>query len=185
MTATECLERAKAAGDAYQRFINAFVDEFRRASPGGARRARRRPYPLVRRPRGAGRRRGQRALPGDRNAHARLGRPRRKPRALLRVPRAVVRDARASDGGVTCAVQDPERVRARELFVAGVSELLREVPEHVAHALLWLRTEPANSDLLREVTPSRRSADRLAGRLAARLAARLAGHPRTARRRRS
>lgn len=33
MTATECLERAKAAGDAYQRFINAFVDEFRRASP--------------------------------------------------------------------------------------------------------------------------------------------------------
>ena len=38
MTAVECLGQARRAGDAYQRTINAFVDEFRRAS--GAERAR-------------------------------------------------------------------------------------------------------------------------------------------------
>ena len=34
MTATECLDRARRAGGAYQRVVNAFVDEFRRASAG-------------------------------------------------------------------------------------------------------------------------------------------------------
>ena len=33
MTAVECLAQAKAAGESYQRFINQFVDDFRRASP--------------------------------------------------------------------------------------------------------------------------------------------------------
>jgi hypothetical protein len=33
MTAVECLREALAAGEAYQRYVNAFVDEFRRASP--------------------------------------------------------------------------------------------------------------------------------------------------------
>lgn len=33
MTAVECLAAARAAGSAYQRVINSFVDEFRRASP--------------------------------------------------------------------------------------------------------------------------------------------------------
>jgi hypothetical protein len=33
MTARECLEAARAAGAAYQRPVNAFVDEFRRATP--------------------------------------------------------------------------------------------------------------------------------------------------------
>jgi hypothetical protein len=33
MTASECLAAARAAGPAYQRVINAFVDDFRRASP--------------------------------------------------------------------------------------------------------------------------------------------------------
>lgn len=33
MTALECLSGAKAAGDDFQRSINAFVDEFRAASP--------------------------------------------------------------------------------------------------------------------------------------------------------
>lgn len=33
MTATECLQHAHAAGEAYQRSVNAFVDDFRRASP--------------------------------------------------------------------------------------------------------------------------------------------------------
>ena len=32
MTAAECLAQARAAGDAYQRVINAFVDEFRGAT---------------------------------------------------------------------------------------------------------------------------------------------------------
>ncbi len=33
MTATECLRRALAAGSAYQRVVNQFVDDFRRAAP--------------------------------------------------------------------------------------------------------------------------------------------------------
>ena len=33
MTASECLAAARAAGPDYQRMINAFVDEFRRAGP--------------------------------------------------------------------------------------------------------------------------------------------------------
>ena len=33
MTALECLERANAAGEGYQRVVNAFVDDFRRAAP--------------------------------------------------------------------------------------------------------------------------------------------------------
>ena len=33
MTARECLLQAKAAGDAYQRIVNAFIDDFRRAGP--------------------------------------------------------------------------------------------------------------------------------------------------------
>ena len=33
MTACECLVLAKAAGESYQRSVNAFVDDFRRASP--------------------------------------------------------------------------------------------------------------------------------------------------------
>ena len=33
MTAAECVIAARAAGDTYQRAINAFVDEFRRATP--------------------------------------------------------------------------------------------------------------------------------------------------------
>ena len=33
MTAAECLTQAKAAGDEYQRAINTFVDDFRRATP--------------------------------------------------------------------------------------------------------------------------------------------------------
>lgn len=35
MTAAECLTQAKAAGAEYQRVINAFVDDFRRAAPVG------------------------------------------------------------------------------------------------------------------------------------------------------
>ena len=34
MTARECCEQAKAAGSMYQRVVNAFIDEFRRATPG-------------------------------------------------------------------------------------------------------------------------------------------------------
>jgi hypothetical protein len=33
MTASECLASARAAGPAYQRPINAFIDDFRRAEP--------------------------------------------------------------------------------------------------------------------------------------------------------
>jgi hypothetical protein len=37
MTASECLNGARAAGTAYQRVINTFVDDFRRATPDGRR----------------------------------------------------------------------------------------------------------------------------------------------------
>jgi hypothetical protein len=33
MTANECVDEARRAGAAYQRAINQFVDDFRRASP--------------------------------------------------------------------------------------------------------------------------------------------------------
>jgi hypothetical protein len=33
MTAAECLQEARAAGPAYQRVVNQFVDDFRRARP--------------------------------------------------------------------------------------------------------------------------------------------------------
>lgn len=33
MTAVECLANAQRAGDAYQRVVNAFIDEFRLATP--------------------------------------------------------------------------------------------------------------------------------------------------------
>lgn len=33
MTATECLKEARRSGPSYQRRINAFIDDFRRASP--------------------------------------------------------------------------------------------------------------------------------------------------------
>jgi hypothetical protein len=34
MTARECCEQAIAAGPSYQRVVNGFIDEFRRATPG-------------------------------------------------------------------------------------------------------------------------------------------------------
>jgi hypothetical protein len=33
MTARECCARATGAGPSYQRMVNAFIDEFRRAAP--------------------------------------------------------------------------------------------------------------------------------------------------------
>jgi hypothetical protein len=35
MTARECLVQARAAGADYQRQVNAFIDDFRRATPAG------------------------------------------------------------------------------------------------------------------------------------------------------
>ena len=35
MTARECLMQARAAGADYQRQVNAFIDDFRRATPAG------------------------------------------------------------------------------------------------------------------------------------------------------
>jgi hypothetical protein len=44
VTAAECLAAAYAAGPAYQRIINAFVDDFRRAGPAGRRRMVEQPF---------------------------------------------------------------------------------------------------------------------------------------------
>ena len=44
MTASECLAQARAAGSGYQRSINAFVDDFRRATADDRRRMPRDPF---------------------------------------------------------------------------------------------------------------------------------------------
>jgi hypothetical protein len=118
MTARECLAQARAAGPHYQRFVNAFVDEFRRATPAGRTSMIADPIEqsgplegLVAAVVNAGR--PGRPLPTGWGAG-------REPRAVLRVPGDLVRDARAPDVRVAGALPDPQRLRPRELPFAGV-----------------------------------------------------------------
>ena len=141
MRAIECERSARAAGSDYQRVVNAFIDDFRRASAEEKARLVAEPIGQSGTIRGARVGCRERSLSGVRHRGARVGRMDWEPGAILCLPREELRAARPADGGVARAVPGEERVRAGELLVARVTarawppipsaaRFLRQAPVH-------------------------------------------------------